>query len=209
MARRSNEAAALPQVNDPPEAAPPVVQLHPSSKDLSKLVTFVVGDYLDSYDPQHYDVILCMSVIKWIHVNRGDTGIRALFHRFYLQLNMNGYLILEPQPWSSYNKKKLSKKGKEMFGSLKLRPQQFPGLLEAEGFELMANTKPEVSFGGFQAREILIFQKVAKKEKQPVSDGEGTGSKVEAMLCEEEGTIARDTVGEIEEKTETCISAPN
>ncbi|KAK9768111.1 hypothetical protein K7432_001513 [Basidiobolus ranarum] len=49
-----------------------------------------------------YQVILCLSVTKWIHLNQGDEGIKQLFQKAYDSLTDNGVLVLEPQPWSSY-----------------------------------------------------------------------------------------------------------
>lgn len=48
-----------------------------------------------------YEIILCLSVSKWIHLNWGDAGLKTLFRRVWesLPTDGTGLFILEPQPW--------------------------------------------------------------------------------------------------------------
>jgi len=85
-----------------------------------------------------YDAILCLSITKWIHLNFGDDGIKFLFQRIYKQLNPNGILILEAQPFSTYKKRsRLSPEIQHNYKAIQLLPQHFEAFLMSEqvGFD--------------------------------------------------------------------------
>lgn len=63
-------------------------------------------DDLVDLQREEYDVILALSISKWIHLNWGDEGLKRTFRRIFLQLRPGGKLVLEPQEWSSYKRKK-------------------------------------------------------------------------------------------------------
>lgn len=50
------------------------------------------------------EVILCLSVTKWIHMNWGDSGVKDMFKKVNQLLLPGGVFVLEPQPWSSYRR---------------------------------------------------------------------------------------------------------
>ncbi|KAL6636384.1 Bicoid-interacting protein 3-domain-containing protein [Neocallimastix sp. 'constans'] len=52
-----------------------------------------------------YDIIMRLSITKWIHLNWADYGIKRFFNKVYELLNDNGIFILEPQPFSGYSRK--------------------------------------------------------------------------------------------------------
>lgn len=70
------------------------------------------GNYVPASDAAavsqlpEYDVILALSLSKWIHLNWGDAGIQRFFKKVYHHLRPGGRFILEPQPFSSYAKRK-------------------------------------------------------------------------------------------------------
>ncbi|KAH8268106.1 hypothetical protein KR026_000113, partial [Drosophila bipectinata] len=119
-------------------------------------------DVLLEIERPQFDVILCLSVTKWIHLNFGDAGLKQAFRRMFLQLRPGGKLILEPQAFDGYKRrKKLSEQIRENYNNIKFRPEHFTEyLLGPEvGFasvDLMGI--PEHCKAGFK-RPIEIFTK--------------------------------------------------
>lgn len=137
------------------------------------------NEMLDRYVPEiTYDVILCLSVTKWVQLNWGDEGVKRLFtrsvvvvvyfmsclllpYRIYKDLSPNGVLLLESQGYSGYAKRaNLSPHMREHYRNLKLKPAQFAEYLTATtGFvdrEVLGT--PCHSSKGF-SREIELFHK--------------------------------------------------
>lgn len=93
-------------------------RVEPKSKDLRTsssvstasdwpCVRFVSADWVASADRAisgPFDVILALSVIKWIHLEHLDEGLRIFFTKCATCLRPGGYLVVELQTWESYEK---------------------------------------------------------------------------------------------------------
>ncbi|XP_046678405.1 7SK snRNA methylphosphate capping enzyme-like [Homalodisca vitripennis] len=130
-------------------------------------VSFVVGNYvlendvLVSMEQPQFDVILCLSITKWIQLNFGDAGLKRAFRRMYAQLRPGGVLILEAQSWGSYQRKKqLTAETWKNFHNTELFPHKFTQFLLSEvGFsscEVIGTSLHQSR--GFQ-RPIKLFVK--------------------------------------------------
>lgn len=143
-------------------------------KEFPENVVFIQGNYvfsqdefLDRQEPE-YDTIIAFSITKWVHLNNGDQGLKRFFHRIYRQLRPGGRLLLEPQPWKSYiRRKKLTKEIEENYSSLKFKPNQFNDFLTSIGFSdpvILTNVekdgkKSKEKVKGFKGRDIMMFTK--------------------------------------------------
>ncbi|OWZ04264.1 hypothetical protein PHMEG_00023858 [Phytophthora megakarya] len=90
----------------------------------------------DAHAGKSYDFITCFSVTKWIHLFHGDEGIKKVFAKIHELLAPGGRLILEPQPWKSYHKRKFtSEVTAANYPKIQLRPKDFPKhLVDTVGF---------------------------------------------------------------------------
>lgn len=108
---------------------------------------------------QMYDMVICMSVTKWIHLNYGDDGIRRLFSNILALLKPNGHLLLEPQSFKTYSRrKKLSPDIEENYKSINFKPEAFKEFIVSLGFELILQIGSLEESKGFE-RCIFLFKK--------------------------------------------------
>jgi len=131
--------------------------------------------------PERFDIVLCLSVTKWVHFASGDVGVRNLFKRVLKRLRPGGLFVLEPQDWKSYVKKrKLNPEIRQTVRDIELRPEAFDGFLAGLGFERLGRIEPcAAAQGGFSRRPILLYGKPAVADgsaypwRSPSTDGRG------------------------------------
>ncbi|XP_056140990.1 7SK snRNA methylphosphate capping enzyme [Lampris incognitus] len=151
-----------------PIAAPPLPDTPAARRgEFPSNVSFIRANYILENDNllltqyPEYDVVMCLSVTKWVHLNWGDCGIKQLFQRVYRHLRPGGLFILEPQPWESYyRRRKLTDNILKNYKGIRLKPDQFSAYLTNEvgfsSYELIGT--PKCSFRGFQ-RPLYLFNK--------------------------------------------------
>lgn len=104
-----------------------------------------------------YDLVLCLSVTKWIHLNYGDQGMRFTFKKIFNQLRPGGKLILELQNWPSYKKKKkMTEQIYENYKSINFSPSNFADYLLSQ----------EVGFSHYYT--LGVTQHLSKGFKRPI-----------------------------------------
>eukprot|EP00755_Sulcionema_specki_P023165 Sspe_Gene.78240::Locus_48944_Transcript_1_1_Confidence_1.000_Length_752::g.78240::m.78240/K15190/MEPCE, BCDIN3; 7SK snRNA methylphosphate capping enzyme len=61
----------------------------PDTTDLSRRITFQEGNMAAATSPVsgEFDVVLCLSVTKWVQLNYGDEGVKTLFSRVHSLLS--------------------------------------------------------------------------------------------------------------------------
>ncbi|KZT13021.1 Bin3-domain-containing protein [Laetiporus sulphureus 93-53] len=126
-------------------------------------ITFCTADWVNKEileDREGYDIVLALSVTKWIHLNGGDEGLMRFFRRVYSVLKPGGTFVLEPQEWHNYAKtKRMDPKLKENAKSLKLRPDDFERVLQDVGLS-PAEHLGKIGEGGFR-RAVDVYTKPA------------------------------------------------
>ncbi|KAL2653300.1 hypothetical protein R1flu_021428 [Riccia fluitans] len=99
---------------------------------------------------------------KWVHLNWGDEGLVRLFAKIFHILRPGGTLVLEPQPWKSYQRKAhVCEATREHFNTIQLRPWHFTEiLLDKIGFKSYRQISTAVpgSTAGFDRSLFLYFK---------------------------------------------------
>lgn len=123
-------------------------------------IDFYAADWVASADRSSvgpYDVILALSVIKWIHLEHLDRGLEVFFEKCSSALVSGGHLVIELQMWDSYQKAVRPHHSPHFADNLKklvYRPEtSFDGLLAKQGLELCASSTE-------LARRINVYRKI-------------------------------------------------
>lgn len=133
--------------------------------DLLDRVQFRTENFIQKFPSElyaTYDTVLCLSVTKWVHLNWGDEGLIRLFAKIWQVMRPGGILLLEPQPWKSYERKRLvSQVAVENFRDIVFKPDDFRDiLLDKIGFrsmEMISTIVPN-STAGFNRPIYLLWK---------------------------------------------------
>lgn len=123
-----------------------------------------------------YDVVLCMSITKWIHMAGGDTALKRVFKLILQCLKPGGVFILEPQPEKSY--KRARSKGIKQAPGVKLKPENFCSYLVEKGGFASYETLQERKEKGtpFNRPVYAIFKAGNNGDQQAPSSNETSHS---------------------------------
>ncbi|KAK5684526.1 hypothetical protein LTS10_004396 [Elasticomyces elasticus] len=130
-------------------------------------VTFEEFDFANTWPFQgtaagRWDVVMLLSVVKWLHLNNSDAVLVELFKRLFEIVAPGGYLVLEPQDWPNY-KRAVQKcpSLKENFKKLELRPPFTETLLNGGWEEVDGWERDEFGF----ERSVRIWKRPANGEQ--------------------------------------------
>jgi 7SK snRNA methylphosphate capping enzyme len=93
-----------------------------------EVVSFEEFDFANAWPFQgsaagQWDVVMLLSVVKWLHLNNSDDVLVELFRRLFDIVVPGGFLVLEPQDWANYKRAvKKCPSLRENIKKLKLRP---------------------------------------------------------------------------------------
>ena len=155
-----------------------VSKVHAYEQNLKALegMEFIPIDFFNyDYEEKSFDTVLCFSVLKWVHLNRGDEGIRGLFKIFSEILRVGGKLCLEYQSWKSYKNAQNRKELKKYFegnppdlhnpNSFKIFPDMFQSILENYGFIHVAESEECKQQKTFTERPLKFFRRTDEEIK--------------------------------------------
>eukprot|EP01025_Chloroclados_australasicus_P024322 TRINITY_DN2441_c0_g1_i4.p2 TRINITY_DN2441_c0_g1~~TRINITY_DN2441_c0_g1_i4.p2 ORF type:complete len:458 (+),score=42.65 TRINITY_DN2441_c0_g1_i4:2831-4204(+) len=127
-------------------------------------VQFVCEDIMN-YDAgnEKFDVILCLSLVKWVHFHHGDDGVKSLFRYIGQIINRNGILLLEYQEFNTYKTDLKKCRGHFKYGQLdcfEFQPEQFvPFLISEVGFKQLECIQVDTENKTNYQRQIYVLQR--------------------------------------------------
>jgi len=130
-------------------------------------VSFEEFDFANTWPFQgaaagQWDVVMLLSVVKWLHLNNSDVVLVELFKRLFEIVLPGGYLVLEPQDWPNYKRAvKKCPSLRENIKKLELRPP-FKETLLAGGWEEVDGWERDEF--GFE-RSVRIWKRPADGEQ--------------------------------------------
>lgn len=149
-----------------------------------------------AFTPATYDVVVALSVSKWIHLHAGDDGLRRFFARVLASLKPGGVFVLEPQPSGSY--KKARRRGAvpkdRVMATFKLKPEQFAQFLvgKAGGFKrfvtLRAVQGKNTPFGNRPVYAFFKPTEVEETERKAAEEKKGEGKERKVLAQKDDGT---------------------
>jgi len=119
--------------------------------------------------PERFDVVLCLSVTKWIHFAHGDVGLHNLFKRCFKRTRPGGFFVLEPQEWGSYKKKRhLTREIRQTVANIQIRPEDFEDYLQTTiGFEKVDVIEPPDDLPPNFQRRLRVFRRPEEEVDVP------------------------------------------
>ncbi|KAI1292412.1 hypothetical protein EDD11_008781 [Mortierella claussenii] len=144
-----------------PEATSQTRALFPHNIEL-RIADWVTEQGSQEANAEQWDVVIGFSLTKWVHLHHGDAGLKQFFKKIYNSLAPNGILLLEPQAYATYAKrKKITAEMLQTYEGIVFRPEQFQEyLLSSEiGFkECFLLGHPEGAARNFN-RDIYLYRK--------------------------------------------------
>jgi 7SK snRNA methylphosphate capping enzyme len=157
-------AAATKAATTPATHAGPAVSTNarfPYNVKFKAVDIFGLSCTVAPYVEGRYDVVSCFSVTKWVHLNGGDERLLSLFCRLYNLVRRGGRVIIEYQPWKSYeNNKNTSEQTKKGFREIRIKPDMFEwALTRLVGFEIEGRRGPPLEQAKGFDRPILVLRR--------------------------------------------------
>ena len=122
-------------------------------------IQFNYADIMKYKINHSFDVVLCLGLIKWIHLEHTDIGLKQFLVKVYNLLNNSGVFVLELHDIDSYWKK-LHPCNYLRYLQLQICPTQIPNILINDiGYSKFKLINMDEQTGGFQRRQLYVFYK--------------------------------------------------